>query len=202
MKSFFMYNVVIALSLFSIACSNIADPVGDTTQIPLIVQSIPTETNIHMDNTENTDADNLKKREPQRSTIPVFRDLLLKLKLTDEQKPIVDKFLTGYTSCINQCRSALKAAEREILTNARITEEQIKKDLDAGVISKSESREKRAALRKAVNEQLKNIPIRNNVKECMQSCDAAFIKNLEPILNPDQLQILKQWIELKRKHGR
>lgn len=200
MKSFFMYTVIIALSLISIGCSNVMDPVNDTAKSPMIAQTIPTDTQSDMSAVGDADGNTPKRRDtPPREQGSIFRELLMKLQLTAEQKVLVDKILANYNTCTTECTRVLKTAEREILTNARIAEEQIKKDLDAGLISKTEAREKRTALRKAVNEQLKNIPIRNNVKECMQSCDAAFIKNLEPILNPDQLQMLKQWSDAKQK---
>lgn len=141
------------------------------------------------------------KRDTVKAPPSVFGDLLVKLLLTSEQKPIVERLLAEHRSCTSSCVKALKESEMQILIAARQKEREIKSALESGKITKTQAKERLSLLKKWVNDQLKNNPVRSKVKECMKSCDAAFINQLERILTPQQKQILASWLDAKNKRG-
>jgi len=146
--------------------------------------------------TVNPRKDTVKKAPPT-----IFGDLLVKLNLTAEQKPIVEKLLAEHKACIENCLKALKAAEAEIIARARKQESEIKAAVEAGTITRVQAREKLAALKASVNKALRELPIRQKVQECMKGCDAAFINALENILLPEQKLVLKTWLDARSKRG-
>ena len=148
------------------------------------------------DTTDRGRKDTVKRVPPT-----IFGDLLVKLNLSPVQKPVVEKLLAEYRSCVENCTKAMRDAEAKIFAAARAQEKEIKKAVEAGTITKAQARERLNALKKSVNEQLKNLPIRANVQECIKTCDAAFLAQLERILTPEQKLILKSWLEARTKRG-
>lgn len=140
--------------------------------------------------------DTVKKQNPT-----IFKDLLIRLDLDSTQKSIVERLLAQHRSCIENCVKPLKEAEAAILSRARVQEQEIKKALSEGKITKAQAREKLSLLKANVNKALKEIPIRAKVQECIKGCDAAFIHELEKILYPKQKLILKTWIDSRSKRG-
>jgi len=143
-----------------------------------------------------------KKRDTTKKEVPsIFNDLLIRLKLTPAQRVLVEKLLAEHRACVENCVLPLREAEKEIQTRSRIAEEQIKKALANGEITRTQAREKLNALKQRVNFELKNIPIRKSTQECIKSCDSSFISQLEKILSPEQKKTLKLWLEQKSKRG-
>jgi hypothetical protein len=142
---------------------------------------------------------NEKSRKPQVGSI--FQDLLIKLKLTNEQKPLVETLLKKHKECAENCVRLLKDAEREILMNAKIKRDQLKKDFDSGKITREEYRKLTAEIRSTVSTELKTLPEKMKIRECLQTCDSVFINALENILSPDQKIVLRSWLETRSKRG-
>ena len=129
-----------------------------------------------------------------------FVDLLRLLNLTPEQRPLVERLLIQHKECTQSCIQTLKAAEREILMNARIEEDKIKELVKAGTITKEVARRELAQLKKSTQEKLKALP-KDKVRECLQGCDTQFLNSLKEILTPEQKIILEKWIASRQKRG-
>lgn len=143
-----------------------------------------------------------EKRDTVKRTPPtIFKDLLIRLELDSSQKSIVEKLLAQHRSCIENCIKPLREAEAAIFSRARIQEQEIKKALSEGKITKAQAREKLAQLKVSVNKALRDIPVRSKVQDCIKSCDAAFIHELEKILSPRQKLVLKTWLDSRSKRG-
>lgn len=163
----------------------------------------PNRDTVKKDTTERKkDTTNTGRKDTVKKVPPtIFNDLLIRLELNAEQKVIVEKLLAEHRACIENCVKPLKEAEAKILAEAKLKEAEIKRAAESGKISKIEARQKLAALKANVNKALKNIPIRSKVQECMKSCDAAFIHQLERILSDKQKLVLKKWLDARSKRG-
>lgn len=143
-----------------------------------------------------------KKRDTVKRQVPsIFNDLLIRLQLNPTQRILVEKLLSEHRSCIENCTLPLREAEREIQKRARASEERIKKAFASGEITRAQARERLAELKKRMNLELRNIPVRKSVQECIKSCDSTFISQLERILSPEQRKTLSIWLEQKSKRG-
>lgn len=163
----------------------------------------PNRDTVKKDTTERKkDTTNKERKDTVKKTPPtIFNDLLVRLDLNSNQKVIVEKLLAEHRSCVENCVKPLKEAEARILADARSKEAEIKKAVESGTISKSEARQRLATLKSNVNKALKELPIRSKVQECIKSCDAAFINQLERILSDRQKLVLKTWLDSRSKRG-
>lgn len=163
----------------------------------------PNRDTVKKDTTERKkDTTNTGRKDTVKKAPPtIFNDLLIRLELSAEQRVIVEKLLAEHRSCIENCTKPLKEAEAKILAEAKSKETEIKRAVELGKILKSEARKRLAALKASVNKALKDIPIRSKVQECMKSCDAAFINQLEKILSDKQKLVLKTWLDSRSKRG-
>lgn len=188
-----------ALVFISVACTNSSnDPVSPDQQIS--IQEEQKGSSITGD--ERKKGDDRKKDTVRKAPNPVFNDLLIKLNLSPEQSSIVQSLLVQHRICTEECIKALKSAEREVMINARVKEAQIKQDLKAGKITTVEARELLSRLKAETKESLRNLKVRVRVIECLASCDSAFIAELQKILSPDQIVVLRSWLDAKVKRGR
>lgn len=183
-----------AISLLSIACTDQLTPVepvnsGETvlTMSDGSVQMIPPDTN--------------RRELPKNPRPSIFKDLLLKLNLSSEQKAKVDSLLIIHRKCTEECTKILKQAEREILLNAKIQEDEIKNKLKAGELSREEAMKQLRQLKEQVNKNLKLLVVRTKVKECIISCDNTFITQLKLILTQEQVVLVEKWQLEKVKRG-
>lgn len=191
-----LLSIIAVLSLGLIGCSNMGtEPTGETA---VFATYNPYD--------ESTQSGQVEERKPERkdtATKPrptIFGDLLVKLNLTPEQKPVVERLLTQHRACVESCIQGLKNAEREILMNARLQEESIKTKVKNGELTKEQGRIELRQLRESVNTQLKSLP-KDKVRECVKSCDTTFIQQLKEILTTEQQKILEQWIASREKRG-
>lgn len=150
---------------------------------------------------ERPNRDTTKKDTVRKAPPTIFGDLLAKLNLTPDQKVIVERLLIQHRACIDECVKPLKAAEKEILERARLQEQEIKKAVETGKITRAQAREKLFALKEKTKKALKELPVRAKVQECIKSCDAAFIDSLAKILSPDQKITLISWLDARSKRG-
>jgi Spy/CpxP family protein refolding chaperone len=144
---------------------------------------------------ERPNPDNGKKVAPSP-----FVDLLRLLNLTPEQRPLVERLLIQHKECTQSCIETLRAAEREILMNAKIEENKIKDALKGGTITREVARRELAQLKKSTQEKLRALP-REKVRECLKGCDIQFLNSLKEILTPEQKAILEKWILSREKRG-
>lgn len=186
---------IIAIGL--IGCSDIqTNPVDPT---PLYVVSNSEGTIQTGDNTPQA-VETPRKTDPRKPSPSIFGDLIQRLNLTAEQKPVVERLLVEHRSCVDACVKGLKDAEREILMNAKVQEKTIKEKLKKGEITGEQARRELRQLRESVNTQLKALP-KDKVRECVKSCDETFIAKLKEILTPEQKIILEKWIVSRGKRG-
>lgn len=191
-----LLSIIAVLSLGLVGCSNMGtEPTGETA---VFATYNPYD--------ESTQSGQVEERKPERKDTAIkprptiFGDLLVKLNLTPEQKPVVERLLTQHRACVESCIQGLKNAEREILMNARLQEESIKTKVKNGELTKEQGRIELRQLRESVNTQLKSLP-KDKVRECVKSCDDTFIAKLKEILTPEQQKILEQWIASREKRG-
>ena len=191
-----LLSIIAVLSLGLVGCSNIGTEPTDSS--PLYATYNPNE--------ESTQGGQVEERKPDRKDTTnkprptIFGDLLVKLKLTPEQKPLVERFLSQHRSCVEACVQGLKNAEREILMNARLQEESIKKKIKSGEITGEQGRRELRRLREETQIKLKSLP-KEKVRECVKSCDTTFIQQLKEILTPEQKIILEKWVSSREKRG-
>ncbi len=193
-----LLSIIAVLSLGLVGCSNIGTEPTDSA--PLYVTYNPTE--------EMTQGEEVGERKPDRKDTvnkpkprpTIFGDLLVKLKLTPEQKPVVERLLAQHKSCVEACAQGLKNAEREILMNAGLQEESIKTKVKNGELTKEQGRLQLRQLREETQMKLKALP-KERVRECVKSCDTTFIQQLKEILTPEQKLILEKWIASREKRG-
>ena len=191
-----LLSIIAVLSLGLVGCSNIGTEPTDSS--PLYATYNPNE--------ESTQGGQVEERKPDRKDTTnkprptIFGDLLVKLKLTPEQKPLVERFLSQHRSCVEACVQGLKNAEREILMNARLQEESIKTKVKSGELTKEQGRLQLRRLREETQIKLKSLP-KEKVRECVKSCDTTFIQQLKEILTPEQKIILEKWVSSREKRG-
>ena len=191
-----LLSIIAVLSLGLVGCSNIGTEPTDSS--PLYATYNPNE--------ESTQGGQVEERKPDRkdttkkSRPTIFGDLLVKLKLTSEQKPVVERLLAQHKACVEACVQGLKNAEREILMNARLQEESIKTKVKSGELTKEQGRLQLRRLREETQIKLKSLP-KEKVRECVKSCDTTFIQQLKEILTPEQKIILEKWVSSREKRG-
>lgn len=185
-----LLSIITILSFGLVGCSNMGTEPTEPTQIFATYNS--TE--------EMTQGEEVGERKPDRKDTvnkpkprpTIFGDLLVKLNLTSEQKPVVERLLSEHKACVDACVKGLKDAEREIMINARLQEKTIKEKVKKGEITREQARIELRQLRERVNMQLKELP-KDKVRECVKSCDTTFLLKLKEILSPEQREILQKW---------
>lgn len=207
MKNVFLSLTITLGLIFATSCSDLTTSPAEPREMK--VQSnldssyfnfAPIKERPNKDTTKKDTAE--RKRDTVKKENPsIFNDLIIRLQLTPSQMEIVKKMLAEHRSCTENCVKALKDAEREIQTRARNQESEIKKLFESGKITREQARRRLEELKKKTNEDLKNLPIRKSVQECIKSCDSSFINQLERILSIDQKPILKKWLESRAKRG-
>jgi len=192
-----LLSIIAVLSLGLVGCSNMAtEPTEDT---PLYSTYNPyNETTQGGEVGEREKKDSVRKDTTNKPRPSIFGDLLVKLNLTPEQKPVVERLLAQHRACVEACVQGLKDAERQILMNARQQEETIKKKIKSGEITGEQGRRELRQLRETTNAQLKELP-KGKVRECVKSCDDQFIAKLKELLTPEQKIILERWIVSREK---
>jgi hypothetical protein len=189
-------SFIAILSLGLISCSNTENGMVEPTY-----SVYNNESNVEVGAVgERPNRDSLKKDTVRKAPPTIFGDLLVKLNLTSEQKILVEVLLKQNKECKESCVSTLRAAEREILMNARIEEQKIKDAVKAGTITKEVARRELAQLKKLTQERLKSLP-KDKVRECLKECDTQFLNKLKEILTPEQKIIFETWVASREKRG-
>lgn len=213
MKKTILAAAIVILSIVAISCGDVSTSPSDINMMRIQHTVITAETSDPQEieipkDTVKRDRVGRKKdtienpRDTDRKVPPtIFGDLLIKLNLSPEQRVIVEKLLAEHKSCTENCTKILRTAESEVMEKARRQEKEIKDALKAGRITKEQAKQRLDALKSKTDAELKNLPVRKSVQECMQSCDASFINSLERILSQNQKIILKKWIYSKSKRG-
>ena len=192
-----LLSIIAVLSLGLIGCSDMStEPV----QGELDYSIVTPYDGITNDGEVREKRDSVRKDTENKSRPTIFGDLLVKLKLTPEQKPVVERLLAQHKSCVEACAQGLKDAEREILMNARVQEESIKTKVKSGELTKEQGRLQLRQLREEIKLKLKSLP-KEKVRECVKSCDDQFIAKLKEILTPEQKITLERWINSRNKRG-
>jgi len=191
-----LLSLIAVLSLGLVGCSNMGtEPTEET---PLY--------SVYNPYGESTQGGEVGERKPDRKDTvnkprpTIFGDLLAKLNLTPEQKPVVEKLFSEYKSCVESCVQGLKAAEREIMMGARLQENEIKEKVKKGELTKEQGRLQLRQLREQTQIKLKSLP-KDKVRECVKSCDETFIAKLKEILTPEQKITLERWIVIRTQRG-
>ena len=194
-----LLSIIAIFSLGLVGCSNMAtEPTEDT---PLYSTYNPyNETTQGGEVGEREKKDSVRKDTTNKPRPTIFGDLLIKLNLTPEQKPVVERLLVEHRACVEACVQGLKAAEREILMNARLQEETIKTKVKSGELTKEQGRLQLRELREKTQTQLKSLP-KDKVRECVKSCDETFIAKLKEILTPEQKITLERWLVSRSQRG-
>lgn len=188
------------ITVFSISLVGCADTqMNPTDPTPLYVSSNSDGTLVVTDNTPQG-IETPRKPDGKKPSPTIFGDLLQRLNLKPEQKPVVERLLSEHKTCVDACVKGLKDAEREILINARTEEAKIKEKLKKGEITGEQARRELRQLRERTNTQLKELP-KGKVRECIKSCDDTFIAKLKEILTPEQKIILEKWLVSREKRG-
>lgn len=194
-----LLSIIAVFSLGLVGCSDIGTEPTD--QSSLYATYTPQEESTQGGEVgERGKKDSVRKDTTNKPRPSIFGDLLQKLNLTPEQKPVAEKLLTEHKTCIESCVKGLKDAERQIIMNARIQENTIKEKVKNGEITREQARKELRQLRESVNAQLKALP-KERVRECVKSCDEQFIAKLKEILTPEQKITLERWIASRQKRG-
>ena len=194
-----LLSIIAVLSIGLVGCSDIGTEPTDSA--PLYATYNPNEESTQGGKVEERGKkDSVRKDTTKKSRPTIFGDLLVKLKLTPEQKPVVERLLAQHKSCVEACAQGLKNAEREILMNARVQEESIKTKMKNGELTREQGRLQLRQLREEIKLKLKSLP-KEKVRECVKSCDDQFIAKLKEILTPEQKITLERWINSRNKRG-
>ena len=196
MKTTLLSLITVLLAIALVGCSNMGTEPTEETAVFATYNPYD----------ESTQSGQVEERKPDRKdtvTKPrptIFGDLLVKLNLTSEQKPVVERLLAQHRACVEACVQGLKNAEREILMNARLQEEAIKTKVKNGELTKEQGRLQLRQLREETQIKLKALP-KERVRECVKSCDTTFIQQLKEILTTEQKIILEKWVASREKRG-
>lgn len=191
-----LLSIITVFSLGLVGCSNMGTEPTETAPLYAVYNPYNGETQSEEVGDRKPDTrDTVKKPSPS-----IFGDLIQKLNLTPEQKPIVESLLKEHRVCVESCVKGLKDAERQILMNARTEEAKIKELLKKGEITGEQARRELRQLRERTNAQLKELP-KDKVRECIKSCDHQFIAKLKEILTTEQKIILEKWVVSRGKRG-
>lgn len=191
-----LLSLIAVLSLGLVGCSNMGTEPTEETPIYSVYNPYDGTTQGGQVEERKPDTkDTTKKPQPT-----IFGDLLVKLNLTAEQKPVVERFVSEYRSCVESCVQGLKAAEREILMNARIQQDAITAKVKSGELTKEQGRLQLRQLREETQTRLKALP-KDKVRECVKSCEEQFIARLKEILTPEQKITLERWIVIRTQRG-
>lgn len=194
-----LLSIIVILSLGLVGCSNMSTE--PTENITLYSTHNPyDETSNGGEVGDRGKKDSVRKDTTNKPRPTIFGDLLVKLNLTPEQKPVVERLLVEHRTCVEACVQGLKNAEREILMNARLQEESIKTKVKNGELTKEQGRLQLRQLREKTQNELKSLP-KEKVRECVKSCDDQFIAKLKEILTSEQKIILEKWIVSRSKRG-
>lgn len=194
-----LLSIATVISLGLVGCSEIGTEPTDSA--PLYVVYDPSNESTHGGEVgERGKKDSVRKDTTNKTRPTIFGDLLQRLNLTAEQKPLVEKLLSEHKACVDACVKGLKDAEREIIMNARLEEAKIKELLKKGEITGDQARRELRQLREETQTKLKSLP-KEKVRECVKSCDETFIAKLKEILTPEQKIILEKWIVSRGKRG-
>ena len=191
-----LLSLIAVLSLGLVGCSNMATEPTEETAVFATYNPYD----------ESTQGGEVGERKPDRKDTvnkprpTIFGDLLQRLNLTSEQKPVVEKFLSEHKACVEACVKGLKDAEREIMMDARLQENEIKEKVKKGELTKEQGRLQLRQLREQTQIKLKSLPT-EKVRECVKSCDETFIAKLKEILTPEQKIILEKWLISRGKRG-
>ena len=191
-----LLSLIAVLSLGLVGCSNMGtEPTEETPLYSVYKPYDGTTQGGQVEERKPDTRDTTKKTQPT-----IFGDLLVRLNLTAEQKPVVERLLSEYKSCVESCVQGLKAAEREILMNARIQQDAIIAKVKSGELTKEQGRLQLRQLREETQIKLKALP-KERVRECVKSCDTTFIQQLKEILTTEQKIILEKWVASREKRG-
>jgi hypothetical protein len=191
-----LLSIIAVLSFGLVGCSNMGTEPTEETAVFATYNPYD----------QSTQSGQVEERKPDRKDTvnkprpTIFGDLLVKLNLTPEQKPVVERLLAQHRACVESCVQGLKNAEREILMNARTQEEAIKTKVKNGELTKEQGRLQLRQLREETQIKLKALP-KERVRECVKSCDTTFIQQLKEILTPEQKIILEKWVASREKRG-
>lgn len=192
-----LLSLLAIVSIGLIGCSDIQTNPADPTPLYVVSNSDGT---IETDDNTPQGVETPRKPDTKKPSPTIFGDLIVKLNLTPEQKPVVERLLAQHRACVEACVQGLKNAEREILMNARLQEESIKTKVKNGELTKEQGRLQLRQLREETQIKLKALP-KERVRECVKSCDTTFIQQLREILTPEQKLILEKWIASREKRG-
>ena len=192
-----LLSIIAILSLGLVGCSNMGT---DPTETPAMYAVSNFDGTVETNENTPQGVETPRKPDTKKPVPSIFGDLLVKLNLTVEQRPAVERLLVEHRTCVESCVKTLKDAERQILMNARQQEETIKKKLKSGEITGEQARLELRQLRETTNAQLKELP-KGKVRECVKSCDQTFIAKLREILTPEQKIILEKWLVSREKRG-
>ena len=191
-----LLSIIAVISLGLVGCSNMGtEPTEETPLYSVYNPYDGTTQGGQVEERKPDTRDTTKKPQPT-----IFGDLLVRLNLTSEQKPVVERLLAQHKACVEACVEGLKAAEREILMNARIQQDAIIAKVKSGELTKEQGRLQLRQLREETQMKLKALP-KDKVRECVKSCDTTFIQQLTEILTPEQKRILEQWLVAREKRG-
>ena len=194
-----LLSIITILSLGLVGCSNMGTEPTD--EAPLYSTYNPYDGTTQVGEVgEREKKDSARKDTVNKPRPTIFGDLLVKLNLTPEQKPVVERLLAQHKACVEACVQGLKNAEREILINARLQEEAIKTKVKNGELTKEQGRLQLRQLREETQIKLKALP-KERVRECVKSCDTTFVQQLAEILTSEQKRILEQWLVAREKRG-
>ena len=185
-----LLSLLAIVSIGLIGCSDIQTNPADPTPLYVVSNSDGT---IETDDNTPQGVETPRKPDTKKPSPTIFGDLIVKLNLTPEQKPVVERLLAQHRACVEACVQGLKNAEREILMNARLQEESIKTKVKNGELTKEQGRQQLRQLREETQKNLKSLP-KEKVRECVKSCDEQFIAKLKEILTPEQKVILERWV--------
>lgn len=141
------------------------------------------------------------KGSDKRAMRTPFTDLLKHLKLDDRQLAAVKEMITAHAKCVHSAVDILRSTGRDIIAAARAERQAIIDKAHAGEITREEAAAAIHDLNKRTREALRNSVDRARVREMMKACDDEFIRSLASILNPDQAQILRDWVTKRDSRG-
>ena len=192
-----LLSIIAVFSLGLIGCSNVGTEPTESAPLYAVQNPYDGETQSEEVGDKKPEKRDTVRKQPQET---IFSDLLQRLNLTPEQKPIVERFVSEYRSCVESCVQGLKVAERQILMNSRIQQDAIIAKVKSGELTKEQGRLQLRQLREETQTKLKALP-KDKVRECVKSCEEQFIAKLKEILTPEQKITLERWVVIRTQRG-
>jgi hypothetical protein len=135
----------------------------------------------------------IQSTENSTSSTPSLPFILKKLDLDENQRKAIREFAEQQAACVSEHREKVRELHQDLLKKANAIREDHVRAYRAGRISKEELDKRLGTLRERLQEQLNKYEPKQMHMRIMYKCRSELMKNIESVLNRDQLYKWNRW---------